>query len=164
MGRSWYEDGKMLNKKNTFKDFISVGKYLVANNYTSKSHLYAYGGSAGGLLIGAVINMEPELFNGVIINPSQLYILLLHNHLSLVLFKIDIKLELIKLIFLTRKADFGYHNVFPLFLLIKFFIKFLFRFKFILNWLKLVIVFNLKSFVSGWFFIKNGRVWKTKII
>ncbi|MFT6220450.1 MAG: oligopeptidase B, partial [Rickettsiales bacterium] len=66
MGRSWYEDGKMLNKKNTFKDFISVGKYLVANNYTSKKHLYGYGGSAGGLLIGAVINMEPELFNGVI--------------------------------------------------------------------------------------------------
>jgi oligopeptidase B len=66
MGRSWYEDGKMLNKKNTFKDFISVGKYLVSNNYTSKNHLYAYGGSAGGLLIGAVINMEPELFNGVI--------------------------------------------------------------------------------------------------
>jgi oligopeptidase B len=66
MGRSWYEDGKMLNKKNTFKDFISVGKYLVSNNYTSKKHLYAYGGSAGGLLMGAVINMEPELFNGVI--------------------------------------------------------------------------------------------------
>jgi oligopeptidase B len=66
MGRSWYEDGKMLNKKNTFKDFISVGKYLVSNNYTSKNHLYAYGGSAGGLLIGTVINMEPELFNGVI--------------------------------------------------------------------------------------------------
>lgn len=66
MGRSWYEDGKMLNKKNTFKDFISVGKYLVSNNYTSNKHLYAYGGSAGGLLMGAVINMEPELFNGVI--------------------------------------------------------------------------------------------------
>jgi oligopeptidase B len=56
----------MLNKKNTFKDFISVGKYLIANNYTSSNHLYGYGGSAGGLLIGAVINMEPELFNGVI--------------------------------------------------------------------------------------------------
>ncbi|MFT6105856.1 MAG: oligopeptidase B [Rickettsiales bacterium] len=66
MGRSWYEDGKMLNKKNTFKDFISVSKYLIANNYTSKNNLYGYGGSAGGLLIGAVINMEPELFNGVI--------------------------------------------------------------------------------------------------
>jgi oligopeptidase B len=66
MGRVWYEDGKMLNKQNTFKDFISVGKYLISNNYTSKNHLYGYGGSAGGLLIGAVINMEPELFNGVI--------------------------------------------------------------------------------------------------
>lgn len=66
MGRHWYEDGKMLNKKNTFKDFISVGKYLIENNYTSKKHLYGYGGSAGGLLIGAVINMEPDLFNGVI--------------------------------------------------------------------------------------------------
>jgi oligopeptidase B len=66
MGRAWYEDGKMLNKKNTFKDFISVGEYLIANNYTSKNHIYGYGGSAGGLLIGAVINMEPELFNGVI--------------------------------------------------------------------------------------------------
>lgn len=66
MGRFWYEDGKMLNKKNTFKDFISVGKYLVANNYTSQKHLYGYGGSAGGLLMGAVINMEPELFNGII--------------------------------------------------------------------------------------------------
>ena len=66
MGRAWYEDGKMLNKKNTFKDFISVGKYLIANNYTSKDHLYAYGGSAGGLLMGAVVNMEPELFNGII--------------------------------------------------------------------------------------------------
>ncbi|MFT7087397.1 MAG: oligopeptidase B [Rickettsiales bacterium] len=66
MGRSWYEDGKMLNKKNTFKDFVSVSKYLIKNNYTSKEHLYGYGGSAGGLLIGAVINMEPELFNGVI--------------------------------------------------------------------------------------------------
>jgi oligopeptidase B len=66
MGRFWYEDGKMLNKKNTFKDFISVGKYLVANNYTSNKHLYGYGGSAGGLLMGAVINMEPELFNGII--------------------------------------------------------------------------------------------------
>lgn len=66
MGRSWYENGKMLNKKNTFKDFIAVGQYLVANNYTSKKHIYAYGGSAGGLLMGAVINMQPDLFNGAI--------------------------------------------------------------------------------------------------
>ena len=66
MGRYWYEDGKLLKKKNTFYDFIDCGKYLIENNYTSSEHLYAQGGSAGGLLMGAVINMEPELFNGVI--------------------------------------------------------------------------------------------------
>ncbi|ADX68348.1 S9 family peptidase [Weeksella virosa] len=66
MGRSWYEDGKLLNKKNTFYDFIDVAKDLVAKNYTSTQHLYAMGGSAGGLLMGAVINLEPNLFHGVI--------------------------------------------------------------------------------------------------
>ncbi len=66
MGRHWYEDGKLLNKKNTFTDFIDVGKHLVAENYTSSEHMYAYGGSAGGLLIGAVANMAPDLFNGVV--------------------------------------------------------------------------------------------------
>ncbi|MCH2223681.1 MAG: S9 family peptidase [Crocinitomicaceae bacterium] len=66
MGRHWYEDGKLLKKKNTFYDFIDCGKYLVENKYTSKEHLYAQGGSAGGLLMGAVINIEPELWNGVI--------------------------------------------------------------------------------------------------
>lgn len=66
MGRQWYEDGKMLKKKNTFTDFIDVGKYLVAQKYTSPQHLYAQGGSAGGLLMGAVVNMAPELFNGAI--------------------------------------------------------------------------------------------------
>lgn len=66
MGREWYEDGKMLQKKNTFFDFIDVAKYLVAENYTSSKHLYAMGGSAGGLLMGAVINYEPELFNGIV--------------------------------------------------------------------------------------------------
>jgi oligopeptidase B len=66
LGREWYEDGKLLNKKNTFYDFIDCGKYLVENNYTSPDHLYAMGGSAGGLLMGAVINMEPDLWNGVI--------------------------------------------------------------------------------------------------
>jgi len=66
MGRYWYEDGKLLKKKNTFYDFIDCGKYLIENNFTSSEHLYAAGGSAGGLLIGAVMNMEPELFNGVI--------------------------------------------------------------------------------------------------
>ena len=66
LGREWYEDGKMLNKKNTFTDFIDCSKYLIENNYTSAKHLYAMGGSAGGLLMGAVINMNPELYNGII--------------------------------------------------------------------------------------------------
>ncbi|MFT3901754.1 MAG: S9 family peptidase [Niabella sp.] len=66
MGRQWYEDGKMMKKKNTFTDFIDCGKYLVQEKYTSSSHLYAQGGSAGGLLMGAVINLEPKLFHGVI--------------------------------------------------------------------------------------------------
>lgn len=66
MGRQWYEDGKMLKKKNTFTDFIDCGRYLIEQNYTSIGHLYAEGGSAGGLLMGAVVNMAPELWNGVI--------------------------------------------------------------------------------------------------
>lgn len=66
MGRQWYEDGKMMKKINTFNDFIDCGKYLIDNKYTSLGHLYASGGSAGGLLMGAIINMEPTLWNGVI--------------------------------------------------------------------------------------------------
>ncbi len=66
LGREWYEDGKMLHKKNTFTDFIDCSKFLIENNYTSVDHLYAMGGSAGGLLVGAVLNMNPELYNGVI--------------------------------------------------------------------------------------------------
>jgi len=66
MGKHWYEDGKLLKKKNTFYDFIDCGKFLIENKYTSSSHLYAEGGSAGGLLMGAIINMEPQLWNGVI--------------------------------------------------------------------------------------------------
>ena len=66
LGREWYEDGKMLEKKNTFFDYIDAAKYLIQQNYTSSQHLYAMGGSAGGLLMGAVINYEPTLFNGVI--------------------------------------------------------------------------------------------------
>ena len=66
MGRDWYENGKLLKKKNTFFDFIDCGKYLTKNNYTSPEHLYAMGGSAGGLLMGAVVNMEPDLWNGVV--------------------------------------------------------------------------------------------------
>jgi len=65
MGREWYFDGRQLNKKNTFTDFIDVSKFLIAEGYTSPDHLYAYGGSAGGLLMGAVLNMAPELYNGV---------------------------------------------------------------------------------------------------
>ena len=66
LGRMWYEEGKLLKKKNTFTDFIACSKFLIAQNYTSSEHLYALGGSAGGLLIGAIINEAPELYNGVI--------------------------------------------------------------------------------------------------
>jgi len=66
LGRNWYENGKLLNKKNTFTDFIDCAKFLIEKKYTSKEHLYASGGSAGGLLMGAIINMNPELFNGIL--------------------------------------------------------------------------------------------------
>jgi oligopeptidase B len=66
LGRKWYEDGKLLKKKNTFTDFIDCSKYVVRKEYTSKNHLYAEGGSAGGLLMGAIVNMAPDLYNGVI--------------------------------------------------------------------------------------------------
>jgi len=66
LGREWYEDGKLLEKKNTFTDFIDCSKYLISQKYTSPKHLYAEGGSAGGLLMGAVMNMAPELYNGII--------------------------------------------------------------------------------------------------
>lgn len=66
MGRQWYEDGKMMKKKNTFTDFIDCADHLIKEKYTSPEHLYAQGGSAGGLLMGAVINMRPELWKGVI--------------------------------------------------------------------------------------------------
>lgn len=66
MGRLWYEDGKLMKKINTFTDFIDCGEFLVREKYTSRSHLYAQGGSAGGLLMGAVVNMAPELWHGVI--------------------------------------------------------------------------------------------------
>lgn len=65
-GRLWYENGKFLKKKNTFTDFIDVGDYLVNNKYAAKDELYAMGGSAGGLLMGAVINMRPKLWKGVV--------------------------------------------------------------------------------------------------
>lgn len=66
MGRQWYEDGKLLKKKNTFTDFIDCSKYLIDQKYTNPKKLYAQGGSAGGLLMGAVVNMAPELYNGVL--------------------------------------------------------------------------------------------------
>lgn len=66
LGRKWYENGKLLNKKNTFTDFIACAKFLIEKKYTSNKHLYASGGSAGGLLMGVIINMNPELFYGII--------------------------------------------------------------------------------------------------
>jgi len=66
MGRSWYDDGKLLKKMNTFTDFIDSGKFLVAENYTSADRMFAEGRSAGGLLMGAVANMAPELFKGIL--------------------------------------------------------------------------------------------------
>ena len=66
MGRYWYEDGKLLKKKNTFYDFIDCGEFLVDQGYTSPEHLYALGGSAGGLLMGAIANMKPELWKGIV--------------------------------------------------------------------------------------------------
>ena len=66
LGRKWYEAGKLLQKKNTFTDFVSVAEHLIASNYTNPEHLYAMGGSAGGLLIGACANLRPDLFHGLI--------------------------------------------------------------------------------------------------
>ena len=65
-GRKSYEDGKLLNKKNTFYDFIDVGKYLIKNDYTDSNSLFCQGASAGGLLIGAVVNMEPSIWKGAL--------------------------------------------------------------------------------------------------
>jgi oligopeptidase B len=66
LGRNWYDNGKLLHKMNTFTDFIDCAKFLIEINYTSSKHLYAYGGSAGGLLMGAAINMAPYLFHGIL--------------------------------------------------------------------------------------------------
>ncbi len=66
MGRYWYEEGKLLNKKNTFTDFIDCAEYLIAEKFTNPGKLFAMGGSAGGLLMGAVLNMRPDLFKGII--------------------------------------------------------------------------------------------------
>ena len=66
MGRQWYEDGKMLNKKNTFYDFIDSTKSLLSKDIGNPAKVFAFGGSAGGLLMGAIINYEPELYKGII--------------------------------------------------------------------------------------------------
>jgi oligopeptidase B len=65
-GMKWWKEGKLLNKKNTFEDYIAAAKYLIENNYTSKNKIIGMGGSAGGLLMGAVVNQSPELFLGII--------------------------------------------------------------------------------------------------
>ncbi|GGG45536.1 S9 family peptidase [Bizionia arctica] len=66
LGRDWYENGKLLSKMNTYFDYIDCSKHLIAEKYTSEKHLYAYGGSAGGLLMGVIINLNPELYHGVL--------------------------------------------------------------------------------------------------
>ncbi len=66
MGRHWYEDGKKLKKKNTFTDFIDCGEELIKKGYADKENLFAMGGSAGGLLMGAIVNMRPEMWKGVV--------------------------------------------------------------------------------------------------
>lgn len=66
MGREWYENGKMLKKMNTFTDFVDCSKHLIKEKYTSAEHLYAQGGSAGGLLMGVITNLAPELYNGIV--------------------------------------------------------------------------------------------------
>jgi oligopeptidase B len=66
LGRPWYDDGRLLNKKNTFYDFIACGEHLIGQGYAHPKRLFALGGSAGGLLMGAVVNQRPDLFCGVI--------------------------------------------------------------------------------------------------
>jgi oligopeptidase B len=66
MGRRWYEDGKLLNKKNTFTDFIACAEFLISEKFTNSQKLFAMGRSAGGLLVGAVSNLRPDLFKGIV--------------------------------------------------------------------------------------------------
>ncbi len=66
MGRQWYEDGKLLKKINTFTDFIDCAEFLITEKFTAKEHLYANGGSAGGLLMGVIVNMRPDLWKGIV--------------------------------------------------------------------------------------------------
>lgn len=71
MGRAWYEDGKYLKKKNTFLDFIACAEFLIKGKYTSPSRLAINGASAGGMLIGAVCNMRPDLFHAAVLGVSS---------------------------------------------------------------------------------------------
>ena len=66
LGRWWYEEGKLFNKKNTFTDFVDVAEFLAAEGYADPGRIFAMGGSAGGLLMGAVVNMRPDLWRGVV--------------------------------------------------------------------------------------------------
>jgi oligopeptidase B len=66
LGRPWYDDGKLLSKRNTFTDFIACSEFLISEKFTAAKGLFAYGGSAGGLLMGAVMNMAPHLYKGII--------------------------------------------------------------------------------------------------
>lgn len=66
LGRQWYDNGKLFHKKNTFTDFVACSKFLIKEGYTSSKHLYAMGGSAGGLLMGVIVNLAPELYNGIV--------------------------------------------------------------------------------------------------
>jgi oligopeptidase B len=66
LGRPWYENGKLLHKQNTFNDFVDCSQFLIAEGITSAGHLYAMGGSAGGLLMGAILNQAPSLYHGVV--------------------------------------------------------------------------------------------------
>jgi oligopeptidase B len=66
LGRAWYEDGKLLTKMNTFTDFIACSEFLIEEGYTSKKKLFAQGGSAGGMLMGGIVNMKAELYRGVV--------------------------------------------------------------------------------------------------
>ncbi|TDJ04191.1 MAG: S9 family peptidase, partial [Deltaproteobacteria bacterium] len=66
LGRQWYDNGKLFHKKHTFTDFIACSKFLIEKGYTSSKHLYAMGGSAGGLLMGVIVNLAPELYNGIV--------------------------------------------------------------------------------------------------
>ena len=75
LGRKWYEDGRLLKKKNSFTDFVACTEYLVRQKYADPKRLFAYGASAGGLLVGAVTNMRPDLFRGVVADVPWLDVL-----------------------------------------------------------------------------------------